>query len=362
MRLGVVGGGQLGRMMAQAALPLGITTIFLDPSKDACAAAAGKLICAPYSDKAGLDTLLTSSDAVTFEFENVPPESVSTLSKRLPAFPPAHALATARERWAEKSLFRELDIATAPLALVDSQDDLEKVVASIGLPCILKTRTMGYDGKGQKLLRTEADVAGTFAELGNVPTLLEGFVDFDFEVSCIGVRNQQGDIVFYSIVRNEHRSGILYRSEPLDNSTLQQKAEVAVKKVMDALNYVGTMAFEFFVKGNNLIANEIAPRVHNSGHWTIEGARCSQFENHVRAVMGLPLGSTEVTGPVAMYNVLGKKPNVNALLAIAGVHWHDYAKAERKGRKIGHITVTAKTPSALQQACSEVESLLVNDY
>lgn len=362
MRLGIVGGGQLGRMMAQAALPLGIKTTFLDPAQDACAAAAGTLICAPYDDEVGLATLLAASDAVTFEFENVPPESVAALSKRLPAFPPAKALATARDRWSEKSLFNELNIPTAALSLVDSQAELELAVAKIGLPCILKTRTLGYDGKGQKLLREQEDVAGTFEELGSVPALLEGFVDFDFEVSCIGVRNQQADIVFYSIVRNEHRSGILYRSEPLKNPVLQEKAQDAVRKVMDALDYVGTMAFEFFVNGDDIVANEIAPRVHNSGHWTIEGARCSQFENHVRAVLGLPLGSTELTGPVAMYNVLGKKPDINKLLAIPGAHWHDYAKAERKGRKIGHITVTAKTAQALAEGCRDIESLLVNDF
>ena len=361
MKLGIVGGGQLGRMMALAGLPLGIKSVFLDPSKDACAADAGELICAPYDDEEGINALAAASDAVTFEFENVAPESVATLAQSKPAFPPSEALRTARDRWNEKSLFQSLGIETPPLALVDDQAGLEVGVQSVGFPCVLKTRTMGYDGKGQKVLRSDADVAGTFEELGSVPMILEGFIDFDFEVSCIGVRTQAGDCVFYPLVQNEHTQGILYRSTPVANDALQSKAENAVKAVMDSLNYVGTMAFEFFVRGDALIANEIAPRVHNSGHWTIEGTRCSQFENHVRAVMNLPLGSTELTGPVVMFNVIGKRPDVTALLKVPGVHWHDYTKSERAGRKIAHITVTANSESDLDDRAKQVEALLQNE-
>ena len=360
MNLGIVGGGQLGRMMAQAALPLGIKTTFLDPAQDACAGEAGALICAAYDDDAGVKQLAEAVNAVTFEFENVPPATVATLAKVRPAFPPVAALSTARDRWLEKSLFQSLSIKTPALALVDDQNSLEAGIDVVGLPCVLKTRTMGYDGKGQKVLRKRADLAGTFAELGSVPMILEGFIEFDYEVSCIGVRNQAGKSVFYPIVHNEHEQGILYRSQPLNQSPLQTKAEHAVKMVMDALDYVGTMAFEFFVKGDELIANEIAPRVHNSGHWSIEGSCCSQFENHVRAVMDLPLGSTEMTTSAMMFNVIGKKPNVTALLAIPGVHWHDYNKAERQGRKIAHITVTAVNDEQLKLRAHKVEKLLVN--
>ncbi|MDX1343545.1 MAG: 5-(carboxyamino)imidazole ribonucleotide synthase [Reinekea sp.] len=361
MKLGIVGGGQLGRMMAQAALPLGVKTIFLDPATDACAGDAGQLICAAYDDAVAVQQLADQVDAVTFEFENVPPDSVATLATRKPAFPPVDALATARDRWFEKSLFQKLDIATPKLALVDDQESLEAGVDRVGFPCVLKTRTLGYDGKGQKVLRKRADVTDTFAELGSVPMILEGFVDFEYEVSCIGVRNQQGQCVFYPLVQNEHDQGILYRSQPLTHSQLQTQAEHAVKLVMDALDYVGTMAFEFFVKGDELIANEIAPRVHNSGHWTIEGSRCSQFENHVRAVLGLPLGSTESTGPVVMFNVIGRRPDVQQLLAIPGVHWHDYTKLERAGRKIAHITVTAADQTQLNLRADKVAGLLVNE-
>jgi 5-(carboxyamino)imidazole ribonucleotide synthase len=361
MKLGIVGGGQLGRMMAQAALPLDINTTFIDPAADACAQYAGELIQAAYDDSAALEKLGDVADAITFEFENVSPASVSTLGDKKPAFPPAKALETARDRWLEKSLFQSLGIQTPPLALVDDQSGLETGVDKVGFPCVLKTRTMGYDGKGQKVLKSRADVEGTFEELGGVPMILEGFIDFEYEVSCIGVRNQQGQCVFYPLVKNEHTQGILFRSQPLLNSQLQTEAENAAKAVMDALDYVGTMAFELFVRGDELIANEIAPRVHNSGHWSIEGARCSQFENHVRAVMNLPLGSTEMTGPVVMYNVIGKRPNVHELLAIPGVHWHDYGKTERAGRKIAHITVTATNTEQLNARANEVESKLVNE-
>lgn len=361
MKLGIVGGGQLGRMMALAAMPLGVKSIFLDPSEAACAADAGELVLAGYDDVQGVQKLAAQADAVTFEFENVPPETVAMLAETRPAYPPAEALRTARDRWFEKSMFQELGIATPKLALVDDQESLEAGSEKVGFPSVLKTRTMGYDGKGQKVLRSRADVAGTFEELGSVPMILEGFVDFEFEVSCIGVRNAEGQCVFYPLVKNEHRQGILYRSEPIQDVHLQAQAEQAVKAVMDRLNYVGTMAFEFFVRDDALIANEIAPRVHNSGHWTIEGSCCSQFENHVRAVMGMPLGSTESTRPVVMFNVIGKRPDVTALMKIHGVHWHDYTKSERAGRKIAHITVTAPDATQLEIRANEVAQLLEND-
>ncbi len=361
MKLGIVGGGQLGRMLAEAALPLGIKTAFLDPSDQACAQDCGELFCAPYDDVEALSKLSDFSDAVTFEFENVTPEAVAQLSESQPVYPPAIALETARDRWSEKSLFQKLEIPTATLALVDDQSSLEQAVETTGFPCVLKTRTLGYDGKGQKILRSRDDVAGTFEELGGVPMLLEGFVEFEYEVSCIGVRDRNGHSVFYPLVENEHRNAMLHRSQPIVNSPLQSQAEAAVKAVMDALDYIGTMAFEFFVCGDDLIANEIAPRVHNSGHWTIEGSCCSQFENHVRAVMDMPLGSTEIRVPVVMYNVIGKRPDTNALLSVPGVHWHDYTKTERVGRKIAHITVTATTENDLKTRCTHVESLLVNE-
>lgn len=361
MKLGIVGGGQLGQMMALAGLPLGVQTVLLDPSEDSCGARAGQHICANYTDESSLQALANQCDAITFEFENVPPSAVEQLALARPAFPAANALETARDRWLEKSLFQTLGIATAKLALVDDQDSLAQAVDRIGVPCILKTRTMGYDGKGQKVIKRLSDVENTFSELGDVPCLLESFVDFEYEISCIGVRDQAGQCRFYPIVKNEHRSGILHKSEPIVRHALQDQAESATGAVMEALNYVGVMAFEFFVRGDTLVANEIAPRVHNSGHWTIEGSACSQFENHVRAVLGLPLGSTESTRPCIMLNVIGRRPDVKSLLSIPGVHWHDYGKAERTGRKVAHITVTADSSSALLARVEKLEALLVNE-
>ncbi|PTY37579.1 5-(carboxyamino)imidazole ribonucleotide synthase [Saccharospirillum sp. MSK14-1] len=361
MRIGVIGGGQLGRMMAQAASPLNIQLSFLDPSADACAAPFGTLVQGAYDDALAINQLAASVDRVTFEFESVPAQTVAQIAEHLPVYPSSQALATARDRWLEKSLFQQLGIETAPLADIASQADVDDAVARIGLPAILKTRTLGYDGKGQKVLRESADVKNAFAELGEVPMILEGFVAFDYEVSCIGVRSASGELAFYPLVRNEHRQGMLYRSEPLTDHPLQANAEQAVGEVMDALDYVGVLAFEFFVVGDRLLANEIAPRVHNSGHWTIEGSVCSQFENHVRAVADLPLGDTQTRGPVALYNLIGAMPERSLVMAIAGAHWHDYGKAPRRGRKIGHITVTAETAEQLRQRCDQLEALLRNE-
>lgn len=361
MRIGVIGGGQLGRMMALAAMPLGIRMAFLDPARSACSAGLGLMVEGAYDDRKAIDELLHASDRVTFEFESVPSESVALIAGQVPAYPPARALETARDRWLEKTLFQKMGIATAPVADIHGQADLDAAVQRLGLPAIVKTRTLGYDGKGQKVLHTEEDAAGAFAGLGSVPLIYEGFVAFDEEVSCIGVRSKSGELAFYPLVHNEHRQGMLHRSQPVAEHPLQPQAEAAAGKVMAALDYVGVLAFEFFVVGDRLLANEIAPRVHNSGHWTIEGSTCSQFENHIRAVAGLPLGSCHSSSAVALYNLIGALPDRAAMLAIPGAHWHDYGKDARPGRKIGHVTVTAASDDQLQARCRQVEALLVND-
>ncbi|GHB10794.1 5-(carboxyamino)imidazole ribonucleotide synthase [Modicisalibacter luteus] len=361
MRIGVIGGGQLGRMLAEAGAGFDARFTFLDPSDSACAAVHGRHIQADWNDAAALEKLLVHSDVITFEFENVSSDVVAMLAEQRPAYPPARALATARDRWLEKSLFQALDISLPPVAKIDSQADLDAAVAEIGLPAVLKTRTLGYDGKGQKVLHRTENVSGAFAEMGGVPLVLEGFVDFDHEVSVVAVRGRDGETRVWPLVRNEHRQGMLHCSVPQPDHPLQVQAESYANRVLAELDYVGVMAFEFFVQGETLLANEIAPRVHNSGHWTIEGAETSQFENHLRAICGMPLGSTARLAPCAMLNVIGALPDRDTVLAIPGARWHDYGKAPRPGRKIGHITVLADSEAQLQERLTAVERLLAND-
>lgn len=360
MKIGVIGGGQLGRMLALAGTPLGMNFAFLDPAADACAASLGEHLLAGYADQDALRQLANDVDLVTFEFESVPAETVAFLSQFVPVYPSAEALRIARDRLFEKSMFRDLGIPTPAFADILSQQDLEAAVASIGLPAVLKTRTLGYDGKGQKVLRQPQDVAGTFAELGSVPCLLEGFVPFTGEVSLVAVRARDGETRFYPLVHNTHVDGILRLSVASAAHPLQSLAEDYVGRVLKQLDYVGVMAFEFFEVDGGLKANEIAPRVHNSGHWTIEGAECSQFENHLRAVAGLPLGSTVKLGESAMLNFIGEVPAVEQVVAIDDCHLHHYGKAFKAGRKVGHATLRCQDMTTLKAKIADVEALISN--
>ncbi|GLU39799.1 MULTISPECIES: 5-(carboxyamino)imidazole ribonucleotide synthase [Pseudomonas] len=358
MKIGVIGGGQLGRMLSLAGTPLGMDFAFLDPAPDACAQALGEHIRADYSDQGHLRQLADEVDLVTFEFESVPAETVAFLSQFVPVYPSASALRIARDRWFEKSMFKDLGIPTPAFADIQSQADLDAAAAGIGLPAVLKTRTLGYDGKGQKVLRKPEDVAGAFAELGSVPCILEGFVPFTGEVSLVAVRARDGETRFYPLVHNTHENGILRLSVASSEHPLQKLAEDYVGRVLDKLDYVGVLAFEFFEVDGGLKANEIAPRVHNSGHWTIEGSECSQFENHLRAVAGLPLGSTAKVGESAMLNFIGEVPPVEKVLAIADCHLHHYGKAFKAGRKVGHATLRSKDLATLKARIGEVEALI----
>lgn len=358
MKVGVIGGGQLGRMLALAGTPLGMQFTFLDPAEDACAAALGEHLHADYSSPEHLQQLAQSVDLVTFEFESVPAETVAYLEQFVPVYPSATALRIARDRWFEKSMFKDLGIPTTEFADVLSQADLEAAVAQIGLPAVLKTRTLGYDGKGQKVLREAADVVDAFAYLGNVPCILEGFVAFSGEVSLVAVRGRDGEVQCYPLVHNIHNDGILHLSVASDAHPLQALAQDYASRVLQELDYVGVLAFEFFEVDGGLKANEIAPRVHNSGHWTIEGSECSQFENHLRAVAGLPLGSTASVEHSAMLNFIGSVPEASKVLSIADCHLHDYSKAPKAGRKVGHATLRSATPERLQQQIVALEGLL----
>ena len=362
MKVGVIGGGQLGRMLGLAGLPLGMDFMFLDPAVDACAGQVGQHICADYQDQERLRQLAEQVDVVTFEFESVPASTVAFLSRFVPVFPDAEALRVARDRWLEKSLFRELKIPTPAFADIQSRADLNAAVDQIGLPAILKTRTLGYDGKGQKLLREHADVADAFAELGAVPCILEGFVPFESELSVIAVRGHDGEIRFYPLAQNTHKDGILRLSVVTSDHPLQALAEEYASRVLEKLGYVGVLGFEFFAVEGGLKANEIAPRVHNSGHWTIEGAECSQFENHLRAVAGLPLGSTAKVGESAMLNFIGEVPPVDTILAQPHCHLHHYGKAFKQDRKVGHATLRCPDVAALERQIAESKRLFDLDF
>ena len=257
-------------------------------------------------------------------------------------------------------MFKEVGIPTTEFADVLSQADLEAAVAQIGLPAVLKTRTLGYDGKGQKVLREPADVVDAFAYLGNVPCILEGFVAFTGEVSLVTVRGRDGEVRCYPLVHNVHNDGILHISVASDQHPLQELAQDYAGRVLKELDYVGVLAFEFFEVDGGLKANEIAPRVHNSGHWTIEGSECSQFENHLRAVAGLPLGSTASVGHSAMLNFIGSVPETAKVLAIADCHLHDYSKEFKAGRKVGHATLRSNSEQQLQLQIQALEQLIKN--
>ncbi len=351
MRLGVLGGGQLARMLALAGAPLGVRVRVLDPAADACAVPYAEHLQAAYDDPEALARFAEGLDAVTFDFENVPAQSASTLAQHLPVHPNAHALAVAQDRLSEKNLFVELGIPTPGFRAVDSMADIQTAVEALGLPAVLKTRRLGYDGKGQFVLRDTADIAAAWSELGGVPLILEAFVAFHREVSQVAVRARDGETRAYPLTENVHRDGILRVSRsPCDDNGRAAAARSHTERLLAHLDYVGVLAVEFFDTEHGLVANEMAPRVHNSGHWTIEGAETSQFENHVRAVLGLPLGSTEGRGHVAMVNFIGCLPDRAAFLSLPGAHWHDYGKSPRPGRKVGHGTLCGKDLDEVSQA------------
>ena len=359
MRVAVIGAGQLGRMLALAGYPLGIHCEFYDHTADAPGGQVGPIVTGEFDDLPRLAAFTQGADVVTFDWENVPVASLAALARRVPVYPQPAALAVAQDRLLEKTLFRDLGVPTAPFAPVDLRQDLEAAVARIGTPGILKTRRFGYDGKGQAHIRTRAGLAAAWAALGGEPLIYEGFVRFSREASLIAVRGRQGEFACYPLSLNVHRGGILAETRaPLRHAALQASAERHLRAVVRHFGYVGVLAIEFFVAGGRLIANEMAPRVHNSGHWTIEGAVTSQFENHLRAILGLPLGDTAARGHAAMVNFIGRLPDVKRALAVPGLHLHDYGKREaRPGRKLGHATVVLPTAAARDRALARLRRL-----
>lgn len=359
MMIGIIGGGQLAKMMVLAGYPMGQEFVVLDPAVDAAAGRVARQIVGAYDDPEKLSELASLADVVTFDFENVPADAVQQLADRVPVYPGAKALAAAQDRVAEKTLFTTLGIPTPAFRNVDSLAGLEQAATDIGLPAVLKTRRLGYDGKGQYVLKNRDDIPAAWAAMNGQPAILEQFVDFDREVSIIAVRGRQGDIAYYPLVENIHRNGILRLSKaPYQDPELQRDAEAVIRPLLKELDYVGVLALELFVKDRRLLANEMAPRVHNTGHWTIEGAGVSQFENHLRAITGLPLGTTEAHSCAAMINFISTLPPVEKILSIPGCHFHDYGKKPRPGRKLGHATLRASTPAKLQEKIDAILKII----
>lgn len=363
-KVGILGGGQLARMMALAGAPLGLRFLLLDNVSDACAGQFAPMLVGDYRDEEILAQFAENVDVATFDFENVPAESAHWLSQKIAVFPSPHALAISQDRLAEKNLFRELGIGVPAFADIANLDALQNAIKQIGMPCILKTRRLGYDGKGQFRIKSVADIELAWQVLGaqaeTVGLILEAFVAFEREVSVIAVRGRDGEFRHWALTENWHENGVL-------SASLSPATEVAdfeataigyAKKIAEALDYVGVFALELFVHDGELLANEMAPRVHNSGHWTIEGAETSQFQNHLRAVLGLPLGSTRSLGVSCMLNWIGEMPEANAVLQENGGHWHDYGKSAREGRKVGHATIREDNAAQLAKSLAIVGKAL----
>ncbi len=349
MTVGILGGGQLGRMLALSGYPLGLEFLCLDPSADAPAGQVAPLLHGSFSDKRLLGRLARQCQVITFDWENVPVGSLAAIARRhrVPICPPVAALAAGQDRVEEKRLFERLRIPTTRWQAVGSRGELARALAVVGVPGVLKTRRMGYDGKGQAVIRALADAERAWAELGRAPLLYEEFVPYDCEVSIIGARSVKGETAVYPLCGNVHGAGMLRLTRaPYGPAGWHVRATRYLRRVLTHFAYSGILTIEFFVRRGRLIANEMAPRVHNSGHWTIEGATTSQFENHLRAILGLPLGATTARGFSAMVNLIGERPARSRLLALPGVHLHDYGKGARPGRKMGHCTVVEATAAA----------------
>jgi 5-(carboxyamino)imidazole ribonucleotide synthase len=357
-RVGIVGGGQLGRMLALAGAPLGIECRLVDPSERPPAAQVAPVARAALDDERALEALAAASDVVTLEIENVAVAPLEALAARVPVYPPPAAIAAAQDRLAEKTLFRSLGIPTAPFVAVGAATDLAAAADELPLPIVLKTRRMGYDGRGQRVVRRAEDLAAAWNELGRAPAIAEAWVAFEREVSLIGVQGAGDERAFYPLAANTHRDGILdVTIAPYEDAALQQRAEMWLTAIMTTLKYRGVLTVEFFATRDGLVANEMAPRVHNSGHWTIEGAVTSQFENHLRAVLGWPLGATDVVGHSAMLNFVGFLPPAAAVLALPGAHYHDYGKDPRPNRKLGHCTLVDRDLGSLDRRLEALRRL-----
>jgi 5-(carboxyamino)imidazole ribonucleotide synthase len=338
--LGILGAGQLAQMLCMAAKALDLPTLCLAHHPSDCAGLVSELLVDAHKDATLWQAFCDRTDLVTLETENIPLDLAEFISAQRPLLPNLNTLAISQDRGHEKATFHLLGIPTAPYHLVDSRTDLEEAIRALGFPLVLKTRRFGYDGKGQFVLRNEGDLEAAWDALKKESLIAEGFVHFETELSLLGARSTAGEIVFYPLVENTHRNGILHQTvAPYLNDALTEQAKQYMSILLDHLNYRGLMAIEFFVKEGHLIANEMAPRVHNTGHWSIEGASISQFEQHLRAITGLPLKPVHLKGTSVMLNCIGALPDKKALSLIPHAYFHDYGKTLQPGRKVGHVTV-----------------------
>ena len=359
-RVGIIGGGQLARMLGADAFRLGIETIALDPSPRCPASATCDIVVGELGDQEALGRLLDVSDVVTCELEHLPHATIDRLAGLESTRPNMNAVRICGDRLLEKRFVQGLGVETAPFHAVDDLKQAEDAARAFAGPMVLKTRREGYDGKGQAWVRTLADVEEAFASLGQRPCVAEGKVSFTRELSILGVRGLDGEVRTYPLVENVHEAGVLRLS--LAPADVSEKLEVDAREIataiLEALDYVGVLAIELFETDKGLVVNEIAPRVHNSGHWTIEGSATSQFENHLRAVLGLPLGDTSTRGHSAMVNILGHAPPLDAMLRLPGARLHLYGKAPRENRKLGHITISASDRAELDKVVAQAMSLV----
>jgi len=357
--VGIIGAGQLGRMLGFAGQKMGLEFVFLDPSDDPPAAVIGPVLKYPFDCDEGLAKLAAMTDIVTYEFENVPVAAIERVAPTTAVFPPARALKHAQDRMSEKTLFETLAIPVPGFRAVDSKEDLRRAAREIGLPVVVKTRRLGYDGKGQFIVRSTDEIETACRALGSNDLIAEEWIAFDREISALGARNVSGEIVHYPLTENEHRNGMLRISRaPADTADLVAAAQDYLAKLLERLDYVGVIALELFVTSNGLLANEFAPRVHNSGHWTIEGAQTSQFENHLRAILDMPLGDTAMLGFAGMVNLIGKMPADRSILGTAPWHLHDYGKTPRPGRKLGHATIVTTSAAERDSALEHVSAVV----
>ncbi|RMF14651.1 MAG: 5-(carboxyamino)imidazole ribonucleotide synthase [Gammaproteobacteria bacterium] len=363
MKIGILGAGQLGRMMVLEGMPLGLDFVLYDPAGKPSANVGEILV--PDNGSDVLQEFLSKVDVVTYEFEHLPLDQVRIIAEQKPVYPGVEALRVCQHRALEKALFDELKIPTAPYRIADSEEALAQAVRELGTPVVAKSVTEGYDGKGQAVIRSPEEAGSAWARIGHEQVLVEKFVQFEREVSIVAVRSRDGEVRTWPMGENLHQDGILRLTRapaPGLSEATQKAADDYITRILNRLDYVGVLALELFETSEGLLANEMAPRVHNSGHWTQNGAAISQFENHIRAVAGLPLGATHATAHTCMINLIGELPDISGVLSHPDAHLHLYGKSPRAGRKLGHINVVNDDADALENATEALLRQLSADH